>query len=262
MRELAQIFPTAESLLALEPDVLGLKMLALLSKRNPPLGMFILSNLIPELWPFALLPGQQPPYPQSKRPEIDQAISEAWAWLEREGMLVPASDINGHNGWRVLSRRARNYAQDVDVSRRAAPVAVPKELLHPRILEKAWPAYIRTDFDNAAFEAMKAVEVAVREAAGYGPEKIGVPLVQEAFSQGKGPLADAGAPSGEQVSRMNLFWGAIGCYKNPQSHRDGNLNDPMEALEIILLANHLLRIVDSRAKASSVSVEENEKSGR
>ena len=103
-------------------------------------------------------------------------------------------------------------------------------------------------FYNAAFEAMKAVEVAVREAAGYGPEKIGVNLMQDAFSQGKGPLTDTAAPSAEQVSRMNLFCGAIGSYKNPQSHRDVNLDDPVEALEIILLANHLLRIVDTRAK--------------
>jgi hypothetical protein len=56
----------------------------------------------------------------------------------------------------------------VDTSRRAAPITFPKELLHPHILEKAWPAYMRTDFDNAAFEAMKAVEIAVRDAAGYG----------------------------------------------------------------------------------------------
>ena len=88
--------------------------------------------------------------------------------------------------------------------------------------------------DNAAFEAMKAVEIAVRDAAGYGPEKIGVNLIQEAFSQSKGPLADTTAPPAEQVSRMNLFWGAIGSYKNPQSHRDVNLGDPVEALEIIL----------------------------
>ena len=58
-----------------------------------------------------------------------------------------------------------------DTSRRAALVTFPKELVHPPILEKVWPAYIRTDFDNAAFEAMKAVEIAVRDAAGYGPRR-------------------------------------------------------------------------------------------
>jgi uncharacterized protein (TIGR02391 family) len=253
MYELAQMFPTADALLALEPDALGVKILALLCKRPPHQnqGMFLQGNLVAELWPYPTLPGYQYPFPQSKRSEIDQAITEAWMWLEREGLLIPAPDINGRNGWRVFGRRARSYVQDVDVSRRAAPVTFPKELLHPRVLEKAWPAYMRTDFDNAAFEAMKAVEIAVRDAGGYGPEKIGVNLIQDAFSQGKGPLADTAAPTAEQVSRMNLFWGAIGSYKNPQSHRDVNLDDPVEALEIILLANHLLRIVDIRAKASS-----------
>jgi len=255
MYELAQVFPTADALLAVEPDVLGTKLLALLCRRprHQNQGMFSLSNLVGELWPFALPPGQQPPFPHNRRAEIDLAIGEAWAWLEREGLLIPASDINGRNGWRVLSRRARSYTENVDLSRRSAPIPFPRELLHPSILEKAWPAYSRADFDNAAFEAMKAVEVAVREAAGYGPEKIGVNLVQEAFSQGKGPLADTAAPPAEQVARMNLFWGAIGSYKNPQSHRDVNLGDPVEALEIILLANHLLRIVDARARDAETS---------
>ena len=85
----------------------------------------------------------------------------------------------------------------------------------------------------------------------YGPQEIGVNLIRDAFSQGKGPLTDATAPPGEQVSRMNLFWGAIGSCENPRSHRDVNLDDPVEALEIILLSNPLLRIVDTRAKESS-----------
>jgi hypothetical protein len=34
-------------------------------------------------------------------------LVEAWAWLEAQGLLVPAGDTNDRNGGRVLSRRAR-----------------------------------------------------------------------------------------------------------------------------------------------------------
>jgi len=51
MYELAQMFPTPDALLALEPDALGAKILALLCKRgtNQSQGMFHLGNLIGEL---------------------------------------------------------------------------------------------------------------------------------------------------------------------------------------------------------------------
>ena len=82
-----------------------------------------------------------------------------------------------------------------------------------------------------------------------GADLIGVNLMRAAFSVEGGPLTDMTAERGERVGRVEFFAGAIGSYKNPHSHRDVNLDDPYEALEIILLANHSLRIVDARARA-------------
>ncbi|WP_430648891.1 TIGR02391 family protein [Bradyrhizobium pachyrhizi] len=55
-------------------------------------------------------------------------------------------------------------------------------------------------------------------------------------------------PKAERESFAHLFAGSIGAYKNPHSHRAIAMNDLREAQRQVLLATHLLYIVDT-AKA-------------
>jgi hypothetical protein len=57
----------------------------------------------------------------------------------------------------------------------------------------------------------------------------------EAFASETGPLTDTSAEGGERVGRMELFAGAIASYKNSHSHRDVDLDNPSEAIKIILI---------------------------
>ncbi|MFD3719873.1 TIGR02391 family protein [Streptomyces sp. NPDC058674] len=177
-------------------------------------------------------------------------LSDAWCWLEAHALLsrVPSQS----EAFRQLSRDGRELAADPKGIARFEARTRLAGPLHPD-LEKA----VRTNFDlgdyeTACFAAMKAVEVAVRNASGLDNSLVGVALMRRAFQphqkgQG-GPLADAGAEGGEQEAESALFAGAMGRYKNPSSHRTVDFDDPIEAAEIIQFADLLLRQVD-RAKS-------------
>lgn len=133
MFELTQSIPDADVLLALEPEELGGKLLFLLRKRAFQRNMFSPSNLNQEVWPQNLIRGQETPYPSSRREAIDLALAEAWAWLEAQGLVVPAADTNGANGWRVLTRRARRFESEAEFSGYAVARMLPRApRAHPK----------------------------------------------------------------------------------------------------------------------------------
>lgn len=246
---LADLIPNGDVLLALDPDELGLRILQVLGSmpghmQQHDLGGFINTVIGHPQTPHASA------YPAYQSEDIKNAIQEAWAWLEGQGFLLPHPSFYDRGaGPMVLSRRAALLAKQADTRRALSGRRIPKDSLHPLIREDVWSLYHRGKYDTAVFEAMKAVEVAVRNAANLSAGDIGKDLMRAAFDVKAGPLTDMQAERGERQARSDLFAGAIGSYKNPHSHRNIALDDPDEAAEIILLANHLLRIVDARIQA-------------
>jgi hypothetical protein len=185
---LPQAVPDPDVLLAMEPEELGAKLLFLLRKEGNR-APFILSNFILGLWPYNLLPGQSSPYPADQKEEINLALAEAWSWLIAQGLLVVFPSAAGTSAY-VLSRRAKKFADETEFRGFAASRMLQKDALHPRIATDVWIEFMRGKFDIAVLLAMKAVEVAVREASGLPSDLIGVSLMREAFKPKSGPLAD------------------------------------------------------------------------
>ena len=245
MPTLEQLIPDINVLLALAPEELAPAVLEV-AKSQLQNGMFNAESVSLVTAGRGMAAYQTSPY-QGHDTDVALVVSEALNWLRVQGLIVPAPGVNGAHGWLVLSRRGNQIQTQQDFKHFSEAAIFPKRLLHHSIADKVWLDLMRGDLADAVFSAFRAVEEAVRQAGGYGDNVIGVDLMRKAFDPKSGSLTDPSQEEGERQALAHLFAGAIGSYKNPHSHRTVSITDPKDAQEMVMLASHLLRIVETRA---------------
>jgi uncharacterized protein (TIGR02391 family) len=249
MPAIHELIPNAEDLLALEPEELAVVFLQAIGSSGDgmsPGRAIKRGNLF--------LPGHSPVngYPAQYRNRVYEALAAAWVWLEREGMLLPAPGQQDPD-WVFISERGRALTKKENFDAYRYSSVFPRKALHPAIASSTFALFIRGHYDTVVFEAFRAVEVAVRQATGLPQELVGSPLMRKAFDVNNGALTDTSLVPSEKQARSDLFAGAMGLFKNPTSHRSAAISKPEDAVDLVMFANYLLRLVDQRAAAKSTS---------
>ncbi|OQY64743.1 TIGR02391 family protein [Microgenomates bacterium UTCPR1] len=226
------IFPPIETALNLEPEELApfvlkhLKEAGHINRHN-----YTLSTS-----------GDIKDYAGGQIENFQKLLMEAFVWLELEMFIAPEPDQTGD--WRYITKKGERALRDEDFKAYSKEILLSSKYLHPVIVKKVKPLFLRGDYDTAIFQAFKAVEVMVRKKGEYAKSDIGVSLMRKAFHPQSGKLSNTQSEISEKQSMSDLFAGAIGLFKNPVSHRNIDGISPEEAADYIKVANCLLKMVD------------------
>jgi uncharacterized protein (TIGR02391 family) len=237
-------FPPLETALELQPEELAvylLPMLCTLERQGRSGDLHCYNFTLPTRWKA---------YAGNKAEQVARVVAEAWAWLEREILIAPRP---GAEGQVFVTRRGRQFHDSNDPRLFRAAGLLPSGTLDAALAAKVRGLFQRGDYDGAVLAAYKELEVRVRALAALPASALGVDLMRKAFDPGEGPLTDKSAVRAEREALSHLYAGAFGSFKNPASHRDLNLEDPVEAAELIMLADLLIRIAERHAQAKKGS---------
>ena len=145
-----------------------------------------------------------------------------------------------------------------EIRRVATPGAVPKsrdrfeELITDNQLQQAsGPLFRDSHYARAVEEAFKCLNNAVKEKSGI-TQQDGAGLMRTAFSAHSPVLRlnafESASEKDEQQGYMDIFAGSMTGIRNPRAHDHQLIDEPEAALELLVLANHLMRKLDSTTK--------------
>ena len=212
------------------------------------LALILLANLGSQPNVHNMLIGHRHAHQKNHEPDgyyLLGRLSDVWAWLVAEGCVGP--DPSQSSGWYRVTERGRKLVEEGTLSTVFADQRLPEDIHDQRT--EARRLFRSGQLELGVFEAMRQVEIALREKSGSSDDLIGVPLARRALHPDNGALTDDRLEKGERQAIADLFAGALGAFKNPTSHRVVDFEDPARAADAIVLADLLLRMLDANAES-------------
>ena len=245
-RWLLGIVQSPENILTMTKEELAYALLEDMQARvqNPVIGMANRDSLAESLFSVTAF-HSNPANVHDLANRINKAGRDAFGLLEKWDLAEPADGMNGRNGYVVLTEKGKATTERTDFERIRVPGFLREEMLHPLLQGKIYGYFAADDLGTAVFEAFKTVEIEVRAAGHYPEKEMGKPLMFKAFAL-KGPLAKASDDKADCEALAGLFAGASSRFKNPGSHTHRTFQDVLEAMEELMLASRLLRMLDER----------------
>ena len=117
--------------------------------------------------------------PRDLQEPVARSWAEAWEWCIARG-LVTADLQKGADRW-AISRLGRRVGAEQEPLAHLRSLALLEGDLHHRIADTVRSLFAQGHAELAAFEAMKQVEIRVRELSGAAESDIGVGLMRQAF---------------------------------------------------------------------------------
>lgn len=175
--------------------------------------------------------------------DLYTALDEAFYWLLTNGYVRPDPEQSS-GAFAIFTKKAREIESTEDFQTSVDERLLPAENLHSRFPPAVHMNFMAGEYSIAIATAMKQVEIEVRDLSGINQN--GVSLMREAFHKTNGPLTDKSADPGEIEGTSALFAGAMALLRNPHSHRQVEIKTALEAVEALMTANLLMRIIDTR----------------
>jgi uncharacterized protein (TIGR02391 family) len=212
---------------------------------TPELGLIILKSGRVDLNANSVIQEHRQAHDLNQQPDVQrllERLGDAWAWLVANGLIGPHVNQDSSNGWCRVTDKGRQVAEENSVTALMADQRLPDDL-HP-LLREAKRQFRSGNPELAVFEAMKQIEVRLRDLSGASSDEIGTKLARQALDSKAGPLADHRLDVAEREAISHLFAGALGAFKNSTSHRIVEFEEPALAADAVLLADLLMRMLD------------------